>query len=215
MKIVCVLLARIGSKRIPKKLLAPLGDRPLVDYTLSAMAMLPYPSYVFSDSPEIQELTKYYGLEARDKILENSKGIHFTSQELKEYNKEMMADIIVLFQATSPFRDIDSVKSWIEQFPYQGVNCAFTVRPIKLNLYSKDGTRVWPTNRNYDNKNDSLFKETGSVYIFPSSQIEKRHLTDGKRKLLMDPYDFDIDTYDDLKRANQFLNDQKNKTGEV
>jgi len=212
MKIVCVLLARIGSKRIPQKLLQLLGGRPLVEHTLFTMSQLPYPSYVFSDSEIIRNMANDYNLNARNKILENEKGVHFTSQELKHYNIEMNADIMVLFQATSPFRDLDLLKKWIVEYPYYGVNCALTVREINLNLYLGDGTRVYPVNRNYNNSsNQKLYKETGSVYIFSKSQIEKNHLTDGKRKLLIDPYDFDIDTWDDLDRAERFIQEAKRK----
>lgn len=207
MKIVTVLLARIGSKRIPKKNIILLGGRPLVEYTIAHMSALPYPGYVFTDSEIIKTLAEKYNLNARDKVLENEKGIHFTSQELKHYNKEMFADIIVLFQCTSPFRDLDLVTEWIEKYPYWGVNCALTVRPIKEVLYLKDGTRLFPQNRDYNIQ--ELYKETGSVYIFSKGQIEKNHITDGSRKLLNDPYDFDIDTYEELDRAERFLQGAK------
>lgn len=211
MRIVTVLLARTGSKRIPKKPLVKLDGIPLIEYTLYSMSQLDYPGYIFTDSNEVREIINKYKLNARDKILENRKGIHFTSQELTFYNKEMKADIIVLFQLTSPFRDIELVKKWIEEFPNYCVNCAFTVKEIKLNLYMNNGTRIWPINRNYDNSENTLYKETGSIYIFHASQINKRHITDGKRKLLIDPYDFDIDTYEDLERAEMFLQREKIK----
>lgn len=213
MKTVCVLLARIGSKRIPNKPLVKLEGRPLVEYTLAIMKHLPCPGYTFSDSEEVRIIAESYGVHAREKVLENKKGIHFTSQELTYYNREMQADIIVLFQLTSPFRDIDLVKKWIEEFPTYSVNCALTVRPVNLNLYMENGDRIWPQNRTYNNQ--VLYKETGSVYIFHKSQISKQHFTLGKRKLLMDPYDFDIDTYDDLKRAEQFLREERIKNGEI
>lgn len=208
MKIVSILLARTNfCKRIPKKPLAILGGRYLVEYTLHHMSMLPYPGYVFSDSEDVRVLAEQFKLNSGEKILENKNGIHYTSQELKYYNQSINADIIVLFQCTSPFRDMELVKEWIEKFPYWGVNCALTVRPIKLNLYLKDGSRIFPINRSYNNQ--ELYKETGSIYIFSKNQIEKNHITDGTRKLLNDPYNFDIDTYDDLDRAEKFIQEAK------
>jgi CMP-N-acetylneuraminic acid synthetase len=212
MKIVTVLLARTNyCKRIPKKPLVKLGSVYLIEWTLHTMRDLSYPAYVFTDNNQTKQIAENYRCIVRDKILESPSGMHRTSEELKYYNKEMQADIIILFQLTSPFRDFELVKEWIKEFPLYSVKCALTVRPINLNLYMENGDRIWPvTGRNYQN-NKTLYKETGSVYIFHKSQIEKNHITDGKRKLLIDPYDFDIDTYDDLERAELFLKKEKIK----
>lgn len=208
MKIVLVLLARIGSKRIPKKPLTTLGGKPLIEWTLETMARFSYPSYVFTDSQEIWDLVLKYNLNPREKILENKEGKHYTSEELQHYNKEMKADVIVLFQLTSPFRDVEMIDEWINNFQYYNVNCALTVYPVKDIFYNKDGERVFPIHRGYQN-NNILYKETGSLYIFEKKQIEKNHLTDGTRKLLIDSYNFDIDTYDDLQRAELYLKQEK------
>lgn len=209
MKIVLVLLARTNyCKRIPKKPLVELGGKCLIEYTLHTMACLPYPSYVFSDNEVTKSLAENYKLNARDKILENKEGKHYTQEELKEYNKEMKADIIVLFQLTSPFRKLDQIRQWIEEFPIYNVNCALTVYPIMDVFYDEQGKRIWPVYREYQN-NKRLYKETGSMYIFYKKQIEKDHITLGTRKLLFDSYNFDIDTYDDLKQAELFLQENE------
>jgi CMP-N-acetylneuraminic acid synthetase len=211
MKVVNVLLARTNyCKRIQQKPLVKLGGVHLIEWTLQIMKQLKYESYVFTDNETTKEIVESYGLNVRDKLLENKEGIHYTSEELKEYNKEMKADVIVLFQLTSPFRDFKTVQNWIDNFPLYSVNVAFTVRPINLNLYMENGDRIWPINRTYQN-NQTLYKETGSVYIFHKKQIEKTHLTNGKRKLLIDSYNFDIDTYDDLERAEMFLKKEQIK----
>ena len=218
MKIVSVLLARTNyCKRIQQKPLVKLGDVHLIEWTLHTMRELQNnsyvnESYVFTDNEQTKEIIESYKLNVRDKILENKEGKHYTSEELKEYNKEMQADTIVLFQLTSPFRDLETIQKWIREFPAYCVNCALTVRPVNLNLYMENGDRIWPVNsRTYQN-NQTLYKETGSVYIFHKKQIDKGHITNGKRKLLIDPYNFDIDTYDDLERAELFLKKERIKT---
>jgi len=208
MNIALVLLARIGSKRIPKKPLVKLGGKYLIEWTLNIMRQLPYPSYIFSDSEQVKDIVREYKLNARDKILENKEGKHYTSEELKEYNKEMNADIIVLFQSTSPFKNLELINQWILEFPLYNVNCAFTVYPVIGIFYTEDGKRIWPIYRGYEN-NKRLYKETGSIYIFEKEQIEKDHITLGTKKLLIDPYDFDIDTYEDLKEAELFLKEEE------
>lgn len=217
MKIVSVLLARTNyCKRIQHKPLVKLGDAHLIEYTLHTMRELQNlscvnESYVFTDNEQTKEIVKAYKLNVRNKILENKEGNHYTSQELEYYNKEMQADIIILFQLTSPFRDLQLIQKWIQEFPLYSINCALTVRPVNLNLYTENGDRVWPLNgRTYQN-NQTLYRETGSLYIFHKKQIRKNHITDGKRKLLQDPYDFDIDTYDDLERAELFLKKERIK----
>lgn len=216
MKIVQVLLARTNfCKRIPKKPLVNLGGLHLIEWTLMVMEYLPYEGYVYTDNDEVKSLVKKYGLNARPKIYENEAGKHYTREELKEYNKEMQADIIVMYQLTSPFRDIEATGKWIEEFPGYNVDCALSVYQLSPDiLYSEDGERVWPQIRTYQN-NKVLFKETGSIYIFKKEQIEKSHLTLGKRKLLLDPWYFDIDTYEDLQQAEEYVKANRLNEGKI
>lgn len=211
MKIASILLARIGSKRIKEKPLIRLGGKHLIEWTLAIMKELPYPGYVYSDSNQVRSIVNSHGLNSRNKILENKDGIHHTQEELREYNKEIKADILVLFQLTSPFRNIDTVKEWIKMFPLFNTNCALTVYPVKDIFYDQNAERIWPTYRGYQN-NQRLYKETGSMYIFWKDQIEKNHITAGTRKLLIDSYDFDIDEYEDLEQAENFLKKELKKS---
>jgi CMP-N-acetylneuraminic acid synthetase len=206
MKIVQVLLARCNyCKRIPNKPLVKLGEVHLIEWTLSVMRTLPYESHVYSDNKQVRELAENYGCYSHPKLYENEKGIHYTRDELKVYNQDLQANIIVMYQLTSPFRNIPEVQKWIEDFPVTGADCALTVKKVEPDVfYKSNGDRIWPEYRTYQNKQE-LYRETGSVYIFWKKQIEKQHLTLGNRKLLIDPYGFDIDTFSDLKKAETFI----------
>lgn len=213
LKIAVFVLARGKySKRIPYKPLTMLGGRCLIDYTLDICKDLPYETYVYTDMLEIENRCKNHASKPniREKLFENEEGIHHTGKELAEYNKEVKADILILLQVTSPIRKINLIKNWVNIFLLSGADCGIaTYRMNKGYYYTKYGAANF---YNYDrcyndnlNKLGTMYKETGSFYIFKKEQIEKNHFTNGDLILFDDPFDIDINTLDDIKRVEEVL----------
>lgn len=205
MKVVCVCLARGGSKRLPGKLLKDFGGKHLIEWTLEFMEKIPYDGYVYTDYESIREVVKNYDVNLRDKILENKEGIHKTSEELKEYNKELKADVFILVQGTSPLRDLKKFDYTMTDFLFNGYDVAFTVNEFDKYVYDQDGEILNCENRGFNKKIDN-YVENGSIYIFKKEQLDKQHITDGKKLFILDKFDIDIDYTDDLKKANILYN---------
>jgi CMP-N,N'-diacetyllegionaminic acid synthase len=111
-KIVGLIPARAGSKRVPGKNVRNFAGHPLIAYTISAAI----DSGVFervivsTDSPEVAELCKHYGAEipflrpaeyAGDKS-PDIEWIQYTLKRLKE--EGVLADAFSILRPTSPFR---------------------------------------------------------------------------------------------------------------
>jgi CMP-N,N'-diacetyllegionaminic acid synthase len=203
-KIACICLARIGSKRLPNKLLRIFSGLPLIEWTLAAMNQLSLGSYIYTDSEDIKKIAVNYNVNVRPKILENDEGVHHTSDEIKEYNKEIGADIIVLLQGTSPLRNVNALKNYIKAFLGSGKDVGFTVNELDKYVYDENGNIINCDNRGY-NKAISNYIENGSFYIFKKEQLDKPHITDGEKIMFVDKYDVDIDYEDDLKKAEILL----------
>jgi CMP-N-acetylneuraminic acid synthetase len=219
MKVVIMVLARGKySKRIPHKPLTMFCGKPLIDWTLEICDQLPHAAYVYTDMDEIKERCKIFSVHVRDKKYESETGIHETQKEIIEYNKELEADVIILLQVTSPLRKIELVKKWIEQFLKSDEACGIAAHELDdAYYYYKNGVTVnfYPENRTYNqdkSKKDKIYRETGSFYIFKFNQIHKNHFTSpyvstNKYGIMIfkDPYNIDINTYQDIEIANEIL----------
>ena len=127
MKVAIIILARKGSKRIPNKNFKLFNGKPLMYYTLKCAKFLGYPTYFFSDCEKMREYAKEFNINVRVKPDKYAKDKHKTGKEIKEYNKEIKADVIINLQVTSPIRDFALVKSWIDEFLKDDFKCGFSV----------------------------------------------------------------------------------------
>lgn len=118
MKILCLILARGGSKRIPKKNLTLLGGKPLIAHAIECAKASKYINRIIvsTDSEEIARVAKRYGAEVPFKRPKNIS--QWNSTELSAFkhalgwlkkNEGYKPDIIVKLFSTSPFRTTKSV----------------------------------------------------------------------------------------------------------
>jgi len=202
-KIVTVILARAGSRRIPRKNVMPYRGRPLIEWTLIDAWKLSIPIWVFTDMPEVRKIADQYHANVREKLFERDDGFHQTGLELAEYNKEMDADVIIYLQATSPERDLAMVRAWIAEFLQSDYDCGFSAVPMREGMYyDATGREVnfSMDRRDYNsNVKSELYRENGSFYIFRRGQIGKNHFLNGRRMVFADRHELDIDTIGDAR----------------
>lgn len=124
MKVLKLILARGGSKGLPKKNIKKLLDKPLIEYSIEAGKKSKYGSevYVSTDCLEIAEVAKSCGAEvpfmrpqqlASDKSTSADAILHAISY-LESNNK--IFDYILLLEPTSPLRDYNDINNSIDFF---------------------------------------------------------------------------------------------------
>lgn len=122
-KIVAIIPARGGSKKILRKNIKLLCGKPLVAYTIIAAKKSKYSDnfYVSTEDEEIAEISRRYGAEVIERPEELAKDetptidviFHFLEiLKMKNYNP----DIIVLLQPTSPLRNAEDIDNAIKLF---------------------------------------------------------------------------------------------------
>jgi len=118
-KILAVITARAGSKRLPNKNILPLTGKPLIAWTIDEGKKSKYIDklIVSSDSEIIAEISKQYGAEIpfmRPPELANDKAdsISVLKHSIEFYKDEY--DYILLLQPTSPLRSVEDIDSAIE-----------------------------------------------------------------------------------------------------
>ena len=146
MEAVAVILARGGSRGIPKKNLADFCGKPLLAWTIeqahaaSSIASV----WVSSDDPEILDVARQYGAEAMerpgdiadDTASSESGWLH--ALDVFE-NANIPADILVTPQCTSPVRTPDDFDGAIHAFHEQGLDSLFSATSIPdFNIWRPD-----------------------------------------------------------------------------
>ena len=123
MKIVAIIPARGGSKRLPRKNILPLCGKPLIAYTIesSLSSTLINKTIVSTDDNEIINVAKEYGAYVikRPKSLakDNSPTIDAVVHAINYLEKRNECfGIIVLLEPTSPLRKVDDIDNALSLF---------------------------------------------------------------------------------------------------
>lgn len=113
MKMLGLIPARGGSRRLPGKNIADLGGKPLIAWTIeTATASGVFDEVaVSSDSPEILDVADRYGAKTIERpgriARDDTPSLPVVTHALHERN----VDAVMLLQPTSPFRNVDDIKT--------------------------------------------------------------------------------------------------------
>lgn len=214
--------ARGGSKGILQKNIAPVGDQPLLAYTLKAAQASGVIdlTYVSSDDDQILSVAHYYGAErikrdphlARDETLIDPVVAEFIHR-IKPAGK----DIIILLLPTSPLRTATHIREALAEFrDFPTCHSLISVREINNQLmkaYVGGGEFLSPlagAHSSYMRRQDlpSLYMPNNAITIFKVDDFlreEKIPRTHEIPYLMSDFDSLDVDTPDDLSLAEQRL----------
>ncbi len=164
LKILSIIPARGGSKRLPGKNIKQLAGKPLIVYTIESSLNCKFinRTVVSTDCEEIEKIS----IKANAKVIkrpnylarDDSKTIDVIKHTLAVLEKEenYSPDVIVMLQPTSPLRNLEDIKNAIELFYKE--SCASVISVTEKNPY-------W----NFKIENDYLNPLFGWVYL-----IDKR-----------------------------------------
>jgi len=140
-RVIAIIPARGGSKKIPRKNIAPLGSKPLIAYTIEEARKSKYVDRVIvsTDDEEIAKIAKRYGAEVpflRPKRLakDTSPSLLVVLHALDYLEKkEYSPNIIVFLQPTSPFRKARHIDAAIKKI--KGANAVAGICEVKQHPY--------------------------------------------------------------------------------
>lgn len=178
-KVLAIIPARAGSKRLPGKNIKLLNDIPLIEYTIQDAIDCWYIDDIIitSDDKEVEKIAIRRGVHfrCRPKYLcrDESPSQEFVDDILETYGKRW--DIIVLLQPTSPLR-----------LPVDIINC------LHFFVDNKFDTVITVNESNEPN---------GAVYVF-----KEKIYTDNTGKFIMpNERSIDINTLEDFNKAEESL----------
>lgn len=222
-KILVVIPARGGSKRIPRKNTRLLADKPLIVYSIETAKASEYVDdiVVSTDDSEISFIAEKFGAGVirRSEELANDDvpldPIVYEAMLQKEKQTFDEYDIVITIQPTSPLLETSTLNRAIEKFEDFGIDSVVGVHDDRhLNWgYDDDNGRFFPlyikrVNRQYLPKS---FKETGALLATRRSFVNEvsRLGTNIDIVELADHESVDIANYEDWWVAENYLQKKK------
>lgn len=225
MRVSSIILARGGSKGIPKKNLIDFCGKPLLAWTIlqSLSANEVADVWVSSDSQEILDVAEQFGAKpilrpveiSGDTQSSESAWLHAIDfiEGLSDHSDKI--DYVLAPQATSPLRDADDFSNAIKQILDEGADSLLSVAEIEDFFIWKKEDNQNPVSVNYDYKDrkprqqiDNRFLENGSFYIFmPQLLRDNGNRLGGKISLFkMDRHKmFQIDNSEDVQLSSVIM----------
>ena len=213
-KIYAIIPARGGSKGISKKNIVDFHGYPLIYHSINyaKQSKLVDEVIVSTDSHEIKKIAEGYNSSIVDRPENISRDDSSTELAIKHIINELNIhsdSIIVLLQPTSPIRPIGVLDKMLVNFVNENFDSMVSISPCHpLNWKLKSDELI--CQYDYENrpmrqqfkKDDFIYDENGSVYIFsPKLIIKNNNRLGGKIGYEIFPEEFgrQIDTFLDLE----------------
>ena len=208
MKILCVILARGGSKAIPGKNIKDLAGHPLLSYTILEAKKSEYIDRIIvsSDDDSIRDVAVKYGAEApfrrpEELSTDTAKPVECILHATKwvESHSGIKYDYVVELLCTNPFKTVDDIDAAIEMQIETNADSVIAVTPLedhhpirikkivdgKIRDFNSTLVEV-PESRRQDLKPDAYIR-CGSIYCMRRDMLERgiRYGTEDSRAYII------------------------------
>lgn len=179
---VCVIVqARLGSQRVPQKMIRPFAETTLMDVCLeklSASSYIPNKNiYASVYEPELIEISKKYPVEifTRSEASANSEGTPMS--EMYEWWDKIPFKYCVLVNACAPFLKLETIEKFVEYYTNIESDGLFGVIEKKNYYWDSNFNLVtpWPQGQAVMNTKfvDTTYEAAHCLYAGRMSKIEK------------------------------------------
>jgi N-acylneuraminate cytidylyltransferase len=241
MKILCLIIARGGSQRVPNKNIRRLAGRPLLAYSIDAAKRSRYINRILvtTDSDAIAEVALKEGAEVPFRRPGEISQSHSTELQAMEHalgwlrdHERYEPDLVVLLRPTSPFRTTATIDRAIELLMNDpDAHCVRTVRlcsehPHKMWVMDADGRRIRsliPVEQKLPEAHTlsyhllpTVYVQNASMDVFRASNVWQLHSTTGTEiiPLIMDEFEsVDINTEIDFQLAEALIANRRETAG--
>ena len=189
LEVLSVVLARGGSKGIPRKSLLEIGDKSLIGYAIDeAVKSNTISRVVFSsDDLEMQQEAKKHGAEVLftrpDELAEDTAGSWSVVQHAVKWleeNKNYSCDYVILLQPSTPFRTASHIDTAFSLMLKENNNSCISVREVDYPPHwmfwidkNNVANRLFPEGENIKRRQDApvAWQPNGAIYIISSKML--------------------------------------------
>ena len=209
-KVIAIVLARGGSKGIPRKNVLDFCGKPLVAWSVLQAQETPEIDKVFlsSDSKEILDIGKEYGAIPIERPEEFASDTASSESAIKHAlsTLENEPEIIVMLEPTAPLRMPGDLSNAINKFVEEGWDSGFSGAELEDFLIWKRDDRDELVSVNYDFVHQTRrqdrkpdFVENGAIYLFKPEVLYANNRFGGKIGISMMEFwqSFEIDNPED------------------
>ncbi|MDD5086532.1 MAG: acylneuraminate cytidylyltransferase family protein [Candidatus Nanoarchaeia archaeon] len=190
-KIISIIPARGGSKRLPKKNILDLAGKPVIAYSIeqSLNSDLVDRTIVSTEDNEIAEISRKYGAEFIDRPENLSTDKATTLSVLKHVietlkNQKYNPDVVILLQPTSPLRKTEQIDESIKKLIDNDANAVISVIELHVGyewlLGIKDERLHFifekeRKNTRYQDQ-EKAYELNGAIYTYKTEIIEESRI---------------------------------------
>ncbi|MGR5336249.1 cytidylyltransferase domain-containing protein [Vibrio gigantis] len=222
-KVLAIIPARGGSKRLPRKNVLPLAGKPLIGWSIDAAKNSKYIDQIFvsTDDKEIADVSSLFGIDVPELRPDHLASDTATTESVLTYTLEKFGsdvDIIVLLQPTSPLRTAQHIDEALDLFIKKQAFSVVSVTPCEhpplwANTLPEDGTMgdfIRPEALKRSQDCGAFFRFNGAIYIFDVRKFmeygEIRYTEESFAYVMENRVSFDIDQQLDFELAEFFIN---------
>lgn len=214
-RVIGVIPARGGSKSIPDKNIRPLGDRPLIVWSIEVAKKTEEIDRIIvsTDSEKIRKIARGHGAEVYIRPAHLATDEALVIDALRDLvgtlrKESENAEIMILLEPTCPLRSIEDIRGCINLLVNGGYDSVATFKEAELNPHRAwkinngkpevfiPGAIPWLPRQNLP----KAYQLTGAVYAFNSNVLDKdrRSLLFGKSGAVIVPKERSLDIDDEL-----------------
>ena len=210
-QVVAIILARGGSKGIPRKNILNFCGKPLIAWSILQALNTPEIDevYLSSDSEEIRNIAEEYGAKTIVRPDEISGDMAKSESAIEHALRELGSslEIVLMLEPTAPLRKPNDFSRGIQQFRAEGWDSGFSGAELADFLIWKRNNQGILESINYDYKKQGPrqerqpdFVENGAIYFFkPEIFLKYKNRFGGKIGIYMMEFwqSFEIDDPED------------------
>jgi len=226
-RILALIPARSGSKKLPGKNIKPMNGRPLIAWTIEEAKKSRYIDRIIvsTDNEKIKRVSKKYGADApflRPKELATDEAkvidvVIYTINWLKQNGESF--DLLILLQPTSPLRTAEDIDKAVELLFLKDAKnivsvCECNYHPYWSNTIPKDGCMKDFIRPDVINKNrqdlPKYYRSNGAIYLAYCDYIRRQEGFFGDETfayIMPEEHSIDIDSKIDFKLAEILVRD--------
>jgi N-acylneuraminate cytidylyltransferase len=183
--ILCIIPARSGSKRIPRKNLLSVGGAPLVAHSIrhALGSRRVTETVVSTDDPDIARLARDEGACAIDRpaalgsdaATSESALLHVLDERKRRGRPD--PDLVVFLQCTSPVRRIDDIDNAVATLLVENADSLFSACDNKRLIWARGSSGAVRSitydfeRRRREQEMDKQYYENGSIYVMRTSSL--------------------------------------------